>query len=87
MNNPIVILILLIAFFGLIALIVFLIQKFVPGLKDKDQATMSEEQQVKEELDRVLVALPEENKEETTPVDEPVTAEEKTDVQPTDEQK
>lgn len=53
MDNPFVILLLIILFFGAIALVVFLLRKFIPGVKEKggkiDEATA-----VQEELDRVL---------------------------------
>lgn len=52
-DNPYFILLIIILVFGLIALIVFLIRKFVPGIKEKEEK-VSEEVAVQEELERIL---------------------------------
>jgi len=55
------ILLLIIGFFSLIALVVFLVSKFVPGIKKEDDIHEIDEQaRIQEELDRVLVPIEEE---------------------------
>ena len=52
-DNPGLILLFLLLFFGLIALITYLLRRFVPGLKDKG-GQVNEDVAIQEELDRVL---------------------------------
>lgn len=52
-DNPYFILLMIVLVFGLIAFIVFLLRKYVPGIKEKEEK-VSEEEAVQEELDRVL---------------------------------
>lgn len=56
---PFLIVIILVAFFGLIVGGVILVKKFVKPLQI-DKPDMSEEEKVKEELDRVLVPIEDE---------------------------
>lgn len=68
------ILILLVGFFALIALVVFLVSKFVPGFnqKDEDAEIIDEKTRIQEELDRVLVPIEpevEEKKDETSDIE------------------
>lgn len=58
-DNPYFILLMIIVVFGLIAFVVFLLRKYVPGIKEKDEV-VSEEDVVQEELDRVLVSVEDE---------------------------
>lgn len=59
LDNPGLILLFLILFFGVIALITFLLRRFVPGLKDKG-GKIDEEVAVQQELDRVLEPITDE---------------------------
>lgn len=52
-DNPGLILLFLLLFFGLIALITYLLRRFIPGLKDKG-GQVNEDVAIQEELDRVL---------------------------------
>lgn len=52
-DNPVIILILLLVFFGAIALVTFILHFFVPGTREKS-GPIDESTAVKEELDRVL---------------------------------
>ncbi|HZJ89977.1 MAG TPA: hypothetical protein VFD05_04855 [Bacilli bacterium] len=52
-DSPGVILVLLIVFFGAIALITFLLRLFLPGIREK-KGLIDEATAVQEELDRVL---------------------------------
>lgn len=58
-DSPGLILLFLLLFFGLIALITFLIRRFVPGLKEKG-GKVNEEVAVQQELDRVLEPITDE---------------------------
>lgn len=62
-NNPIIVILLLLAFFGVIALIVFILRKHLPYFKDDDKP-LSEEEAAKEALDRILVPIEKETLEE-----------------------
>lgn len=77
------ILILIVGFFSLIALVVFLVSKFVPGIKKEDEVQAVDEQtRIQEELDRVLVPIEEEKStEDTEDAEQDVESEQK----PTDE--
>lgn len=59
LDNPGLILLFLILFFGVIALITFLLRRFVPGLKVKG-GKIDEEVAVQQELDRVLEPITDE---------------------------
>ena len=59
LDNPFVIILLLVAIFGVIALLVFLLRK-LPALKDDVKKPASEEEAAKETLDRILVPIEEE---------------------------
>lgn len=61
--NPIFIVLILVAFFGVIVLLIILLKRHVPGLKD-DSKPKSEKEIAKEELDRVLVPIDEPKQEE-----------------------
>ncbi len=52
-DSPVIILILLLVFFGAIALITFVLKFFVPGVREKG-GQIDEKTAVQEELDRVL---------------------------------
>ncbi|MGI6644244.1 MAG: hypothetical protein ACOX28_00535 [Bacilli bacterium] len=58
--NPFLILFLILLFFGAIALVVFLLRKYVPGIKEKE-GEIDEQRAVQEELDRVLEPIEEEH--------------------------
>lgn len=58
-ENPGIILLLIVLFFGAIALITFLLRRFIPGLKEK-KGEISEEVAVQEELDRILEPITDE---------------------------
>lgn len=58
-DNPGLILLFLILFFGLIALITFILRRIIPGLKDKG-GVVNEEVAVQQELDRVLEPITDE---------------------------
>ncbi|MCH5171691.1 MAG: hypothetical protein J1F31_02515 [Erysipelotrichales bacterium] len=60
-ENPFIIIAFIVLFFGVIALIVFLLRK-LPSLKDDVKKPMSEEEAAKENLDRILVPIEEEKK-------------------------
>ena len=60
--NPVIIILLLVAIFGAIALIVFLLRK-LPVLKDDIKKPETEEEAAKETLDRILVPIEEEKQE------------------------
>lgn len=53
LTNPGLILLFLILFFGVIALITFILRNTIPGIKEK-RGHIDEEVAVKEELDRIL---------------------------------
>lgn len=63
-DNPFMIILVLLAFFGVIALVVFLLRKHLPFLKDEDNKPLSEEDAAQEALDRILVDMNEEEKKE-----------------------
>lgn len=58
-DNPGLILLFLILFFGLIAIITFILRRIIPGLKDKG-GVVNEEVAVQQELDRVLEPITDE---------------------------
>ena len=58
-DNPGIILLLIVLFFGAIALITFLLRKFIPGFKEK-KGHISEEVAIQEELDRILEPITDE---------------------------
>ncbi len=58
-DSPGLILLFLILFFGLIALITFLLRRFIPGLKEKG-GRVNEQVAVQQELDRVLEPITDE---------------------------
>lgn len=58
-DSPGLILLFLILFFGLIALITFLLRRFIPGLKDKG-GKVNEDVAIQQELDRVLEPITDE---------------------------
>ncbi len=62
LDNPFVIILLIVAIFGAIALIVFLLRK-LPILRDEGNKPISEEEAAKESLDRILVPIEEEKPE------------------------
>ncbi|HMM00585.1 MAG TPA: hypothetical protein PKC96_04510 [Bacilli bacterium] len=61
LDNSLFVLLILLLFFGLIALLVYIIRKKVPAFRDDIKPT-DEAKQVQEELDRVLVEYKEEKK-------------------------
>lgn len=63
MNSGLILLI-LILIFGAIALVVYLIRRFVPAFKDTTEKPKSEEEAAKEKLDSILVPMDEEVVEE-----------------------
>ncbi len=58
-DNPGLILLFLILFFGVIALITFILRRLIPGLKDKG-GEVNEEVAIQQELDRVLEPITDE---------------------------
>lgn len=58
-DSPGLILLFLLLFFGLIALITFIIRRLIPGLKDKG-GRVNEQVAVQQELDRVLEPITDE---------------------------
>ena len=58
-SNPYFILAVILVDFGGIAILVYLLRKFLPGFKEKDEV-VSEEQAIQEELERVLVSIEDE---------------------------
>lgn len=58
-DNPFFILLVILVVFGGIALLVFFLRKYLPGFKEPEEK-VSEEEAVKEELDRVLVSVEDE---------------------------
>lgn len=52
-DNPGLILLFLLLFFGLIALVTYLLRRFIPGLKDKG-GHVNEDIAVQQELERIL---------------------------------
>lgn len=66
-DSPFVILILLLAFFGVLALIVWAIRKFVPGVDPDRKEKIDPDVALEEELDRVLVPFDENEHGATTP--------------------
>ncbi len=68
-DNPGIILLLIVLFFGAIALITFLLRKFIPGFKEK-KGHISEEVAIQEELDRILEPITDEEVLSKLPVDE-----------------
>lgn len=58
-DNPGLILLFLILFFGLIALVTFLLRRFIPGLKDKG-GRVNEDVAVQQELERILEPITDE---------------------------
>lgn len=71
-DSPFVILILLLAFFGVLALIVWAIRKFVPGVDPDRKEKIDPDVALEEELDRVLVPFDENEHGATTPSEPPV---------------
>jgi hypothetical protein len=58
-DSPGLILLFLILFFGLIALVTFILRRFIPGLKEKG-GRVNEQVAVQQELDRVLEPITDE---------------------------
>lgn len=71
-DSPFVILILLLAFFGVLAFIVWAIRKFVPGVDPDRKEKIDPDVALEEELDRVLVPFDENEHGATTPSEPPV---------------
>lgn len=63
--HPLLFIVIILAFFGLIALIVFILRKHLPNLRDDGEKPVSKEEAAKEALDRILVPIEDndENKE------------------------
>ncbi|MCH5180488.1 MAG: hypothetical protein J1F32_04700 [Erysipelotrichales bacterium] len=59
LDNPFIIILLLVVIFGAIALVVFLLRK-LPALRDDVKKPETEEEAAKESLDRILVPIEEE---------------------------
>lgn len=57
--------VIILAFFGLIALVVFILRKHLPSLRDDGEKPATKEEAAKEALDRILVPIEDndENKE------------------------
>lgn len=62
--SPLIIILALLGIFGVLALIVFLLRKFVPSLRGDEEKPVSKEEAAKENLDRILVPIEEEKAEE-----------------------
>lgn len=62
LDNPFIIILLLVVIFGAIALVVFLLRK-LPALRDDVKKPETEEEAAKESLDRILVPIEEEKPE------------------------
>jgi len=62
--SPLIIILALLAFFGALALIVFLLRKFLPNLRGDEEKPVSKEEAAKETLERILVPIEEEKAEE-----------------------
>ncbi|MFA5660274.1 MAG: hypothetical protein WC968_02630 [Bacilli bacterium] len=58
-DNPGLILLFLLLFFGLIALVTYLLRRFIPGLKDKG-GHVNEDIAVQQELERILEPITDE---------------------------
>ena len=63
--HPLLFIVIILAFFGLIALIVFILRKHLPILRDDGEKPATKEEAAKEALDRILVPIEDndENKE------------------------
>lgn len=62
--HPVLFLLIIVAIFGALALIVFILRKHIPSLRDDDiKKPETEEQAAKESLDRILVPIEDEKKE------------------------
>ncbi len=55
--HPLLFIVIILAFFGLIALIVFILRKHLPNLRDDGEKPVSKEEAAKEALDRILVPI------------------------------
>ena len=69
-DRPIIIIVIFIAFFGLIVLGVILIKKFAPAFKNQD-TLKSEKEIAQEEVDRLVVDIVEEEKKASKDEDAP----------------
>ncbi len=56
LENPIIAVIVILAFFGIISLAAYLLRKHVPSLKNKD-VKIDEEEAAREEIERVIVKI------------------------------
>ena len=63
--HPLLFIVIILAFFGLIALIVYILRKHLPSLRDDGEKPTTKEEAAKEALDRILVPIEDndENKE------------------------
>lgn len=63
--HPLLFIVIILAFFGLIALVVFILRKHLPSLRDDGEKPATKEEAAKEALDRILVPIEDndENKE------------------------
>lgn len=66
--SPLIIILALLGIFGVLALVVFLLRKFLPSLRGDEEKPVSKEEAAKETLDRILVPI----EEEKTPEEENV---------------
>lgn len=57
--HPLLIILILVAFFGLVALVVYVLRKFVPGLRGDEEKPQTKEEAAKQTLDRILVPIDE----------------------------
>lgn len=55
--HPLLFIVIILAFFGLIALVVFILRKHLPSLRDDGEKPVSKEEAAKEALDRILVPI------------------------------
>lgn len=62
-DNPVVMLVVLIIFFGLLALVVFLLRKYIKAFRS-DEKRVDRETAAKEDLDRILVPIKDEKTKE-----------------------
>lgn len=58
--SPLIIILALLGIFGVLALVVFLLRKFLPSLRGDEEKPVSKEEAAKENLDRILVPIEEE---------------------------
>lgn len=55
--HPLLFIVIILAFFGLIALVVFILRKHLPSLRDDGEKPATKEEAAKEALDRILVPI------------------------------